>query len=501
MSQPSRFFAAAFVALSSLSYMYDRDVDMVGHIDQEPSIWRIIDGALDISAHEGQLRVFASKARKIAVIAGHQSGKTVTGPLWLWFEIKKRGPGEYGVVCPTFSLMDKKTLPEFKKLFGKEGLNLGTYVDSKKEFRFSRRGLKKAFGTYKYSNGKEMSVLVRFGYAENPDSLESMTLKGLWCDESGQDQFKLGSFQALNRRCARWEARQLHTTTPYNLGALKTQLYDRAAAGDQTVEVINFTSLMNPYYPEAEYWYNKKILPKWKFDLFYNGIFRAPAGAIYENYDDTIETGHRCKRFAIPSNWLRLWGIDFGNVNTACVKIAVNPHWKEVPDKPDGTPGEQDIPFPYNRRFYVYASYKSGNKSVREHIASLKRNDRPGIRIIAYGGSDSEDDWREKWAEGGLFINEPTIKAVEAGIDSVYAGFALNELCVFDDLEDFNTEIKSYSRKLDKNDEATDEIESKAKYHRADALRYIVSEIYKNPDITTPQKEMESGWTESERDE
>ena len=471
--------------------VFSFDSEGFGEVQEDPSIWRIEGDNLIVNPHEGQVRLFESLAMKIAVIAGNQSGKTVSGPLWLLREIKKRGPGEYGVVCPTFSLMDKKTLPEFKKLFEKDGLNLGKYIDSKKEFRFSRRGLFRMFGTDRYPSGNKFTVIVRFGYAENPDSLESMTLKGLWCDESGQDQFKLGSFQALNRRCNRYHARQLHTTTPYNLGALKTQLYDPWKAGDKNIEVITFSSIMNPYFSQEIYDYNKSILPDWKFQLLYNGIFTRPTGQIYDIYndrlllDDGLPGPHRVKRFAIPQHWFRIWGFDFGNVNTACIKIAVNPDW------------EKGSRHPHKRRFYVYSSYRTGNKSTNEHVKALMASERAGFKFTCVGGSSSEDDWRSKWGRSGIYIKDPEVNSVEVGIDSVYELLAKGELVFFDDLEAMDEEMKSYSRKLDDNDEATDEIDKKATFHRCDGLRYACSEICYNAAILLNlQENSNTGWTE-----
>ena len=69
------------------------------------------------------------------------------------------------------------------------------------------------------------------------------------------------------------------------------------------------------------------------------------------------------------------------------------------------------------------------------------------------------------------------MKEVEVGIDRTYELFKTNRLYVFDDLTGLIDELGSYSRELDENQEPTEVIEDKAKYHRLDALRYICSHL------------------------
>ena len=86
-------------------------------------------GVLRFNFHKDQGRAMTSLKRFIAIIAGAQSGKTCVGPAWLHREIILRGPGDYLVVAPTFKLLDKKALPEFKRLF-QDLLVLGNYRSS-----------------------------------------------------------------------------------------------------------------------------------------------------------------------------------------------------------------------------------------------------------------------------------------------------------------------------------------------------------------------------------
>jgi phage terminase large subunit-like protein len=168
------------------------------------------DGQWQPRFHRGQWRAWESTARFIAVLAGTQSGKTVFGPHWLLREIKERGPGDYMIVSPTFPLLELKALVEFKRLFI-DHLRLGTYVANPiRRFVFSEEGMRATHPGWVKGMAKTQ---VFFGYADNPDSLESATLKGVWCDEAGQKAFKLGSYEALRRRTSLYQGRILFTTT------------------------------------------------------------------------------------------------------------------------------------------------------------------------------------------------------------------------------------------------------------------------------------------------
>lgn len=410
-------------------------------------------GTLSFRYHDGQKRAMASKKRFILLLAGSQSGKTVIGPWWLFREICRKGPGDYLIACPSFQLMNKKVLPEFLGLFNRR-LHLGQYKSSEYIFEFSARGQEVAHGTV-----HETPTRVFFGHAQNPDSLESATAKAAWLDEAGQRMFKLGSWEAIQRRLSIHQGRVLISTTPYTLGWLKSQLHDRAREGHPEIDLIQFESTMNPVFPQAEFDRMRQTLPRWKFDMMYRGVFRRPAGMIYDCFD---EEKHLVPRCTIPEDWPRHLGLDFGGVNTAGIYLANEP----------GT-----------NRYVLYRTYHAGGRTAKEHAQMILRGE--PIRPRACGGAWSEDQWRDEFAAAGLPVRRPPIKDVEVGIDRVYAMLKarvddrLDEphLEIFDDLADIIDQIQSYSRALDDNDEPTEKIEDKETYHLLDALRYKASEI------------------------
>lgn len=399
-------------------------------------------GALRFKDHPGQRQVFESEKRFTLMLAGTQSGKTVTGPWWLLDKIKKRGPGDYIVATPTYPLMQKKVLPEFLGLF-KRRLRYGEYKVSERIFEISDAA-KKAIWGRSYNDATQ----VFFGHAQDPDSLESATGKAAWLDEPGQKKFKLGSWEALQRRLSIYQGPVLLTTTPYTLGWLKSQLYDKAKKDpDGDIKLIQFNSLMNPHFPREEYERMKEALPSWKFNMMYRGVFERPAGMIY----DCFTGEHKVPRFTIPKSWKRFMGLDFGGVNTAAVYIAQNPQTGQL---------------------FVYDSYHKGGRTAREHTRYMLKDE---SAITAFGGAGSEDQWRDEFTAAGLPIHRPPVSEVEVGIDRVYELIKTNMLCVFSDLDALIDEIESYSRETNEAGEITEKIEDKSSYHLADALRYICS--------------------------
>jgi len=425
------------------------------------------DGRLRLNFHRGQWRAWNSARRFVAVLAGAQSGKTSFGPLWLWREIQQCGPGDYLVATPTFTLLELKALPEFLRHF-QQRLKLGRYTASPvRKFVFSEDGARRVFGSY----DPDHPTTVFFGYAEDPESLESATIKGAWLDEAGQRKFKRGSWEAIQRRLSIHRGRVLITTTPYDLGWLKKEFYDRWKAGDPDVDVVRFDSTENPQFSRAEFERMRASLPRWKFDLFYRAIFTRPAGLIYDSFDEDTAT---LPRFSIPDEWPRYLGLDFGGVNTAGTFYANEPN---------------------TRRLYLYRTYKAGGRTAVEHTQQLLGGE-PSIPFCV-GGSRSEGQWRAEFRQGGIIggkyvpglpVRPPDIKDVEVGIDRVYGAHKRGEILVFDDLEDYLEEKRSYSRVLDASGDPTEEIDAKETFHLMDAERYIIGFV-RSPNRTPEDAE------------
>ena len=380
----------------------------------------------------------ASRRRFVFMIAGAQSGKTSLGPLWLLNEIEARGPGDYICATATYQLLKKKMLPEFLRVF-RDTFHLGEWRAGDHMFTFHRDNTR-----------------IIFGSAVNPEGLEAATALAAWCDEPGQDQFSIDSWHAILRRLSLSEGRVLGTTTPYNMGWLKTEIQDRFDAGNPDYDVIRFNSITNPAFPRREYERARREMPEWKFAMFYEGRFTRAAGLIYESFIDLPRAagGHLLRPFPIPAHWPRVGGIDFGGTNTARLLLATNP-----------ATGEH----------VVYSESLSGGKTTEEHAREARAATADARAVRWYGGARSETQQRMDWGRAGIPIAEPLVADVEAGIDRVIALFKKDRLFVFDTLTGLRDELSTYRRKTTADGQTTEEIQNKRIYHRLDALRYAVS--------------------------
>jgi hypothetical protein len=420
------------------------------------------------SLHPGQYRAWQSKKRIILVLSGTQAGKTSMGPIWLAREISIRGPGDYIVVAPTFKLLSFKLFPEFLRLF-KTSCQWGSLTGKgnfNSRFVLNANGNKCLFGGI-----PSVDTQIFFVHAQDPDALESATAKGIWLDEAGQKKFRIGSWEAVQRRGSIYQARILVTTTPYQLGWLKDLIYDpwhkakQEGKDHKYIDVINFKSIENPVFPVEEYYRTKEIMPSWKHRMMYDGEFDRPAGAIYDVFDKSL---HTCKPFPIPSNWPCYCGLDFGGVHTAGVFIAKG--------RRDGSKEHHEIRDDTDR-YFLYREYPTRgmwvSTSAKNHVSNIKHGQPKNMK--AMGGSAGENQWREEFRVGGLFVHRPPIQEVEPGIDRVYEMFSSGKLVIFDNCVATIDDVQNYSRELTDMGEPTEKIADKETHHYADSLRYIGS--------------------------
>lgn len=424
----------------------------------------IKDEKVTLHMHPGQKSAWDSKKRFIFVLGGSQSGKTSWGPWWLYREIMRLEGGDFLCVTATYDLYKMQMLKKIRDVF-ENILSVGRFWSSEKimEIKNPHTG---EFEADVSSDSMWGRILLRSAVAGTKremvgaGGLESASVKAAWLDEIGLDAFTIEAWHAVLRRLSLSEGKVLATTTLYNLSWLKREVFDRWEKGDKDIDVIQFPSIINPSFPRAEYERARRTLPAFKFDMLYRAQYSHPAGQIYSDFDESV---HVIKPFAIPPEWPRYVGIDFGAIHTAVLFLAEDKS-KEA--------------------FFVYRITLEGNLTSKQHAtAALKRA--TDERVVSWcGGAKSEQQNRLDWKEAGINVVKPPYYDVEPSIDRIVELLKGNRLFFFDNCErhshattptEFPTifgEFSQYSRKLDANGEPTPEIKDKEKYHRLDALRY-----------------------------
>ena len=405
-----------------------------------PTLYKVENGEIILSLSQPQSEIWDATENIILALFGSQAGKTEAGVQWFKREIDNTyNPNDkfndYIIGTSTFPLLDKKLQPEFLNVF-KYIYDLGTFLEGKRLFTYY-----------------DKNIRVFLCSADNPDSMEAATAKAIWWDEAGQDSFRRQTWDAGERRLRIYRGRTLITTTIYNWGWLKTEVYDRWLKGDKTIKVIQAESISNPAFPRESWDRAKATMPAWKFDMQHRGLYSRPAGMIYDSFDSVK---HVKPRFDIPDDWFCYVGMDFGTEHTAAMFYARDPATGDM---------------------WAFQEYVGGKKPVPEHVDALKLLQ--GTHKIAkiYGGIRAEEGWRNDFGNYGWYIMERPKMDVEQGIQKVYAFHKANKLFVFSDLEAYIDEKQKYSRVLDENNnyQPTDKIKDKEWCHLMDAERAILS--------------------------
>lgn len=421
---------------------------------------------ITLNLHSGQWQAWHSTARTVAIIAGTQGGKTSFGPWWLLSEIYSSGRGDYIAATSSYDLFKLKMLPEMLNIFV-DVLGIGRYWRGDKVLEIRNPETGEFDGQSSDDPKCWARVILRSAAAKG--GLESTTAKAAWLDEAGQDEFSLQAWEAVRRRLALSQGRCLITTTPYNLGWLKTHIYDRWLKGQGDIEVIQFASAINPLFPAAEMDEARQTMPYWKFAMFYKGLFERPAGLIFEDFinQPREQGGHLYQHPNLLIEYPRTVGVDPGIINETQIWVAHDP---------------------YLDLFFVYREKRDDRKPAVEHAREalhLAHSNRENVVKWAVGAK-SEIYHRKDWLSAGARgVVEPPESEVEARIDAITMLFKQHRLFISPECQGLIDELNTYRREVDENGDPTVKIHNKSAYHHIDALGYAALHLVRQRKVTT----------------
>jgi PBSX family phage terminase large subunit len=380
-----------------------------------------------------QDRLAFGTAKIRALIGGTGTGKTFMLPFLLHNAIQEKPDGRFIVSSPTYNMMIQNPINYIERWMQKCGA----------KYRLNKSTMEMSF--------EGLDAIVYFRSAENSQGLQGVHADAIFGDEAGL--YKREWFDVAIQRLGFTGGTLWLLTTPYSQNWLKSDVYDKWLKGDTTIQVENPKSSDNPHYPQSNIDHAKATLPKWKFDMLFEGIFTKPSGLIYTDYKT-------CKPFAIPPNAQRFGGLDFGwNNPSAYIEIV----------ELDGI-------------FYVVDEKKSG-EMTEEEIYTLWLKDK---RFPIYADPASKTTL-EGIRRRGANLREAK-KDVMAGLLFITGLVKTGKVVFFDTLINTIDELNTYQWAMDRTENLIDK-PVKSNDHLMDSLRYGLfsyTKPMKNPSMSYP---------------
>lgn len=254
---------------------------------------------MEIKLHRFQREALFSPKRVKALVAGKQGGKTFIGSIWSRKQASiYREKRDCGIVtAPTHKILKQATLPRFLQTF--DGLGKWRESDS----------------IFEMHSGQPVYVRT----LHDVNTIEGITrCRWIWADEAGQ--YKAMAWDNIQGRAAPMEADIFLTTTPYSLNWLYKDLYRPWTQGKrEDVHFVQFRSIDNPFFPQAEYERLKKVMDPRIFAMHFEGQFQKMAGLVYpdidemHNFEDPFGPN--------PRDYFICGGVDFGFTNPFALSI------------------------------------------------------------------------------------------------------------------------------------------------------------------------------------
>jgi len=267
-------------------------------MNKKPPVMIDTKEVLRMALHPYQMKAYKSKKRITALISGIQGGKTRVGGLWMARQIAIHDAPQVNfiIAAPTFKLMEKSTLPWMLHLL---------------------KGCGK-FDKIKYKFHLNGGATIWFCSMLDVQSAEGATnVRGIWIDEAG-----LITYQAWINLLARSSFLQCPifiTTTPYSMNWLYHDVYKPWCEGErQDIEIVQFRSCDNPYFPMEEFELQKKLLDHRVFQRKYGGTFERMGGLVYLDFDEN----NYSEVFKLDKNRYHIVaGVDLGFENPYAISI------------------------------------------------------------------------------------------------------------------------------------------------------------------------------------
>ncbi len=285
---------------------------------------------------------------------------------------------------------------------------------------------------------------------DEPDQLRGPQHAKAWVDELAKYQYAQQTWDNLMMGLRIGNNPQaVVTTTPRPIKLLKDIIKDPRTVVTRGHTLENRSNLSPEF---LNYIMSKYEGTKLGRQELAGELLDALEGLVYDSFKPEACV---IPRFAIPEDWPRFTGHDFGLNNTAAVWYALEPATGFL---------------------YLYRTYHQGGSLV-EHAANFKELSEGENIIRRVGGNHQEQEIRDGYGLAGWYITEPKLRNPEAQRDRVWTAHKHNKIYIFSDLSEYLDEKLSFSWEIDNEERMTQKIHNEAAFHLMAAERYIISDF------------------------
>jgi PBSX family phage terminase large subunit len=396
-----------------------------------------------------QQEVILSPKDIVIAATGIQWGKTLSGVIWMGFQMHHwRNPEDnFLVTSPSFPVLSQSTLPPFLTVMG----HLGKLDKQQMCFRMN------GGGTCWFRTGT------------NPDSVVGIPkVRAVLCDESGL--YSLYFWENIQGRAAANDAPIRIVTSPYSLNWLYKDFirpWKKDPASLPHVHIVQATSKDNPHFSEKQYYLKQKTMDPRRFNMMFGGQFDRMEGLVYQEF---CENENQVDPFPLPLGTKVYGGVDWGYTNPfAIVVVAV---------LPDG------------RCYQISETYQSG-LTIEKKIEVARRKAKV-LRIEKFFCDPASPDDIASFNSAGLHAVAAD-NNIRRGIDVVSEQVITRNYRIFRGTSPHTIdEIDTYHYKTPEDvtadKDVTDKVDLPVKQHDhlMDALRYCLIMIQSHRTNLTP---------------
>ncbi|MBU1800634.1 MAG: terminase family protein [Bacteroidetes bacterium] len=299
--------------------------------------------------------------------------------------------------------------------------------------------------------------------ADEPERLRGKQHEKLWADELASWRYADQAWKQANLGLRLGDKPQaVITTTPRPIKVLNEILRDPYTHVTRGATYENRDNMALDFFTKIISTYEGTRLGRQEIA---GEMLDSLEGLVYDAFD-----GDTCviPRFAIPSDWPRYVGHDFGRINDAVVWYAQEPA---------------------TGFYYLYRTYHGG-QGITERVEDWKELSRDEPIRRRAGGSHQEEQIRQGYSIAGWHITQPTERHVESQVLLVNELHKKNLVYVFSDQSEYLEEKTSYAWAIDKDENYTGKIHNESQFHYMAAERYILSEFKPRPPVSKIEKEV-----------